>query len=232
MTKPLAALLALAALAPLAVEAQAGEALGSPDPTVTVPEPPAGLDPELAAMRADEAPADDGPGLGASWGHATAGFGIGAGAGGVVGGVVVGLAACSDFASDLGGLCILLGFAGAGLGAAAVAPFGAALGAWGFGEQRGGTGNFFAALGGSYLGAGLGVGVAALLGSVPDLASYGAVLGPIVGSILSTLGAALGYQLSSSGHRAGPAQAAGGPTLVPMLDVSPAHAVAGLAGTF
>jgi len=258
MTKMLtAAALLLVAIAPAAASAQAAEGLGSPVPEapstygarVEVPPAPAPVDPEIVELRGGDlslppAPpvrmarastADhaerrlDGPSFGASFGHAWAGFGIGVGAGALTGGLVAGAAGCGG--SD-GWMCPIWVMGGAALGAMTVSPFGAALATWGFGERNGGTGNFFAALGGAYLGAGLGVGVSVLLGVAGgNAATFAGILGPIVGVLGMTLGAAGGYQLTSSGSR-DEAHASTGPTILPTVDVSDTGATAGIAGTF
>ncbi|MCA9604179.1 MAG: hypothetical protein KC619_01205 [Myxococcales bacterium] len=239
MTKPLCALLALLALVPTAASAQAGAALGAPAPAtygarleaVEVPEPPQtiALDPEIAQLRAGasgeaDAPTSDGPSLGASWGHAWAGFGIGTAGGALLGGAITMGITCSN---DSGGFCVLFGLLGAGFGAATLAPLGAALGTWGFGETHGGTGNFFAALGGSYLGAGLGVGISGLLGAA-GLGAY-SFIGAIAGVLLSTFGAAAGYQLSSHGGRA---EGSSGVAVAPTFDVNENGGSVGVAGMF
>ncbi|MCB9597875.1 MAG: hypothetical protein H6719_34475 [Sandaracinaceae bacterium] len=256
MTKPLFALLALLALAPTVASAQAGMALGSPDPdavveAVEVPEAPptALIDPEILALRGEsrvrpairfestygpvaaeqDEPSSDGPSFGRSYGHAWAGFGIGGGVGGLGGGALGLALTCGG--SD--GWCIIWGMVGAGLGAGTLAPFGAALATWGFGERNGGTGNFFASLGGAYLGTGLGIGLSAALASAGgDGGSYGAALGPIFGVLLTTLGAAAGYQLSSHGGADDAGETAQGPSIVPTFDTVEGGATAGIAGMF
>jgi len=258
MTKTLiAAALLLAALVPAGASAQAAETLGSPVPEapatygarVEVPPAPA-VDPEIVQLRggdltlapgpsrptlrggADRAEPTptDGPSFGSSWGHAWGGFGIGVGVGALAGGAVAAAATCGG--GD-GWMCPIFFMAGAGMGAVALSPFGAALATWGFGERNGGTGNFFAALGGAYLGAGLGAGVTALMVAAGgDAAAYGPLLGAIVGVLGMTLGAAGGYQLTSHGGREAEAQASTGPTLLPTLDVSGTGGTAGIAGAF
>jgi len=121
---------------------------------------------------------------------------------------------------------------GAGGGGLVGAPFGAALATWGFGERRGGTGNFFAALGGAYLGTGLGFGLTAALVSMGGAgASIGLIAGPIAGMLLTNLGAAAGYQLTSSGSRSDGARAQG-PMFVPTVNPTEGGATAGVAGMF
>ena len=223
MTRPLVALALTVCLVPASAFAQSGATLGDPltgrmpDSTGSQPIPfempeeraVEGVDPEIAAMRNEgqapqssyahgwsvvERPQEPGviaprepPSFGATWGHAFAGFGIGAG-GGYTLGAMVGCA----FDCFFGAMLI------APFGAAALAPIGAALGAWGWGEQAGGTGNFFASLGLSMLGASVGVGTAWLVTDSTQTA-WGILVGPLVGMVLSTLGAAVGYQISSHG---------------------------------
>lgn len=259
-----AAALLLAALVPAVASAQAAEPLGSPvpeapasyDEQLEVPPAPVPVDPEIVQLRGGdlslppgpsqptlpagpdraEPARTGGPSFGSSWGHAWGGFGIGTGVGALAGGAVAAAATCGG--SD-GFLCPLMFMSGAALGAMTVSPFGAALATWGFGERNGGTGNFFAALGGSYLGAGLGVGVSALLVHAGgDASVYASVIGPVVGILGMTLGAAAGYQLTSRGDDSeaqasgSDAQASTGPTILPTFDVSDTGATAGVAGTF
>ena len=247
---PTRLLIALTLLAPLTAHAQAGIELGSPvDARVavpngygeTVPAAPATslVDPEILRLRGGDRPALQwqdrpeptrrGPSFARSWGHAWAGFGMGTGAGAILGGVIVG-AACDGNGSDFS-ICPLVALLGAGLGAAAVAPLGAALATWGFGENNGGTGNFFAALGGSYLGAALGLGVGAIMGVAGEL-GYGLLVGPIVGVVASTLGASAGYQLSSSGDSEPRTRASSAPLIVPTLAPTEGGASVGVAGMF
>ena len=228
MTKSLlAALIALTALAPAVAQAQLGSALGSPDPAAPaygarldeVPNAPRRitLDPEIAALRGNVQPeqrledsSGSGVSFGASVGHAWAGFGIGVGAGGLAGFAITAGFTC---ANDSSGICMILGFAGAGFGAATISPLGAALG-------------------GSYLGAGLGFGIGALLAHADGSnTAYGLIIGPIAGALLSTFGAAAGYQLSSHGSRDSSARA-DAPMILPMLDADQNGATAGVAGTF
>ncbi|HJL19709.1 MAG TPA: hypothetical protein RMH99_28865 [Sandaracinaceae bacterium LLY-WYZ-13_1] len=209
-------------------------ALGAP-----VAPAPFRLDPEIAAMRSDDphydhdyTPArserrddDGGPDFGVSFGHSWAGFGIGLATGALAGGIVGG-AACGN-----GSMCWLMAMVGSGMGGVTMAPLGAALGTWGFGEISGGTGNFFAALGGAYAGAGLGAGITALL-SFADGGVAGTI-GTVASLALVNLGAALGYQLSSHGSRdARPAPS--GTTIVPLAGpTDDGHGLtAGAAGTF
>lgn len=249
----------------LSAPSTSAAASAAPAPaTTTVPEPPSaatrlssesqprwpslrptGVDPELLALRGrssfeaqpfepapttrDDAEEHNGPGFGASLGHAAAGFGIGVGAGGLVGGAL-GFAACGG--SDW---CVLGGMLGAGFGALSLAPAGAALGTWGFGEMQGGTGNGFAALGGAYLGAGLGVGLSALFVSEGE-GAWAATLAPALGVVLSMLGSAAGYQITSHGGRAEADAGASAvqvsvlPTLSPTEDGQ--GATVGAVGTF
>ncbi|MFK7984624.1 MAG: hypothetical protein AB8I08_01250 [Sandaracinaceae bacterium] len=194
---------------------------------------PTGVDPELLALRAQAASRapqsarvespdfadrdtseNDGPSFGASLGHAAAGFGIGTGAGGILGGAI-GFGICGG-----DGFCSVVGLYSAGLGAIALAPGGAALGAWGFGELSGGTGNAFAALGGAYMGASLGAGLSVWFASEGE-GAWAAAFAPALGVVLSMLGAAAGYQLSSHGGRADASdasQAMALPTLSPTED--------------
>lgn len=250
MTTRLLALIALTLAAPLTAQAQAAGSLGSPvDPVVVptgygaqayLPQAPTVslVGPEIVRFRVGAAPqlqwqdrvepeAATGPSFGASWGHSWAGFGIGVGGGAILGGVAASIT-CSD---DGFGGCTFVGMLGAGLGAMAGGPLGSALATWGFGEGNGGTGNFFAALGGSYLGAGLGVGVSALLGAAGQ-GGFATILGPIIGVFASTLGAAAGYQLSSHGTRSETETASNDPVVVPTLAPTENGATIGVAGMF
>ncbi|MBX3271461.1 MAG: hypothetical protein KF729_14435 [Sandaracinaceae bacterium] len=231
-----AALLALAAAAPGRAHAQAGVELGDPVTGATgstqlvLPPPPrtVTLDPELLALRGEVRRARDvvreGPSFGASWGHAAGGFGIGLGVGAFAGSAI-GLGAC---ANQDAWTCPIFMVLGASLGGGGLAPFGAALATWGFGERAGGTGNFFAALGGAYLGAGLGLGVSTIFGLMGEVGAA-AIVGPVFGAIATTFFSALFYQATSRGARA-PDERAEGVSLVPMLAPVDGGATAGVAG--
>jgi hypothetical protein len=116
------------------------------------------------------------------------GFGVGTGAGSLVG-FAASFAICQ---SDP--ICLIIGLIGAGIGAATLAPLGAGIGAWGLSETGGGSGNAFAAVGGAYLGAGVGVAVAAAVWNVNPSAAL--IAGPLIGFALANVGAVLGYQLT------------------------------------
>lgn len=197
--------------------AQVAGALGDPS-GASVPPPPTtssasgeartAIDPELVTLRdptIDDAPPRNhfGHSFGAAWG----GLGVGA-AVGVLGGAAIGAAACE---SDWG--CGGAAVTGSAIGAAAIAPLGAAILTWAMGDGRGGTGNFFATLGMAYLGGGFGAGLGGLL-SLELGAGFGVAVGIPTGVVLAILGAALGYQITSHG----PAQddAARGPTVLPL----------------
>ncbi len=251
-TRALLAALLIATALPTVTEAQAGAVLGNPDATaeVSLQAPPQRftLDPEIAAMRAGRqqpvsydavgapygqprtAQARRPPSFGSSFGSSWAGFGMGVGAGGLIVGGITLAATCPN--NSRGG-CGAPGLAGAVMGALVVAPFGAALATWGFGERRGGTGNFFAALGGAYLGAGIGVGIGALIMSSDwELNGVGMVIGPIIGVILTNVGAAAGYQLSSHGSQDDGGEVAQGITIAPMLNPVEGGGTVGVAGMF
>jgi hypothetical protein len=259
-TLAIAALLAL--LTPAAALAQSpSSTLATPYDEVTVPPPPAAepatpaayhpepqargdayelgaptpprpvqVDPEILALRNeaedDEPPRTGGPSFGASFGHAWAGFGLGSAAGALTGGVI-GAAACGN-----GSLCILAALLGSGAGAMLTAPFGAGLATWGFGESSGGTGNAFASIGGAYLGSGIGVGLTALLAQLEP--TFGSTLGVAAGIVLTNLGAAIGYQVTSHGSRAPDDAGSDGATIVPVAaPSSDGHGfTAGAAGRF
>lgn len=202
--------IALVLAAPTTALAQAAQALGSPVGEPDVPPPPqpaaVGVDPEILELRAEQrgrrpahaasasasTPHGAPVSLGTSLGHAFGGLGIGAGAGYLVafGAGVLGM--CLNGGDPL---CVLFSAAFFGsIGAAALAPLGAGLGAWGFGELSGGSGNAFAAIGGAYIGGGLAFALGYGIGHFDVIA--GLTLGPIAGVILTTIGAAAGYQLS------------------------------------
>ncbi len=160
-----------------------------------------------------------------TFGYAWAGWGIGLGVGGL-GGFALGAATCQG-----GDLCFLSGLVGASLGAVSTAPLGAGLAAWGFSDLHGGTGNAFAAIGGAYLGTGIGMGLGYALSGVD--ATLAGVVGVASTILLTNLGAALGYQLTSHGTRkAGSSHA----SVVVMPSITaPARgqgAVVGVAGMF
>jgi hypothetical protein len=210
----------------LAQEAPPSVELGSPwEESFEVPAPPGtypqvlGLDPEIAElqraqrqgrpqlrlrepgierMRA-ERPHIEQPGAGGrrhvsyarSFANAFGGFGIAA-ALGWLGGGILGGALCGN-----SGDCFFAVMMIGGISAAALAPFGAILGAWGFGELRGGTGNGWAALGLGLLGTGIGIGIGWGLVFLNVIAAL--VAGPIIGAFTTVLGAALGYHISQDG---------------------------------
>lgn len=252
----------LVSLLPSAAWAQSASSLGDPTSgrpapqTVTVaPATPSaqlaqapvqGIDPEIVAMRSAEPRRvrasggsswryashvepglipRSGPSFLDSWGHAWAGLGIGVGGGALLGGAV-GCGIFTDF-------CLMGMMIGVPFGAGALAPIGAAVGTWAWGEQAGGTGNFFASLGLSVTGAGIGV-LAAWLITDGTQTAWGAIIGPVSGMILSTLGAAIGYHITSHGPADLPATASTGPTLFPT--VAPTEdqrgGTIGVAGTF
>ena len=128
----LATALVLATGAP--AQAQVSVELGDPvtgapaGSQVVLPPPPRAiaLDPELLALRGEvrgvRADTRRGaPNLGASWGHAAGGFGIGLGVG-AFGGTAIGLGACGNE----GWVCPIFMAHGASLGGGGLAPFGAA----------------------------------------------------------------------------------------------------------
>lgn len=170
----------------LAAAQELGRSLGSP---ITLPDPP-----PRRLLADDAAPRARPPGLWGSHGHAWAGFGLGVAAG-MIGGTLIGVAATCDGSSAPECLPATLGW---GLiGATAIAPLFAGLATYVVGESRGGTGNVFASIAGAYLGGGLGAGLGALVGIVD--VGWGVVVGAVVGAFLTNFGAAIGYQLSSSG---------------------------------
>lgn len=172
---------------------------------------PTGVDPEIVALREDEPRPErasgaswrvqtpyreparrEGPDFGTTFAHSLGGFGLG-----IVGGAMTGsMMGCASLA--VFGGCIIGLLYGAPAGAVFLSPFGAAFGAWGWGETTGGTGNFFASLGMAYLGAGIGGGAAALITHATQ-SGWGAVLGPVIGSVLTVFGATIGYQITSHG---------------------------------
>jgi hypothetical protein len=172
-----------------------------------VPAPPRPHVFTLVGGLAETPPADSptrdgarGPSFGASFGHAFAGYGIGVAAGALTGGAIAG-AACND-----GGWCVLAALFGGGAGAILAAPFGAGLATWGFGELSGGTGNAFASIGGAYLGSVAGAGLTAALAQLEP--TFGTSLGVAAAVVLTNLGAAIGYQVTSHGPREAPADRA------------------------
>lgn len=184
----------------------------------------------ISEERRAEERANGGPGFGASFGHSWIGFAIGAGGGALISAGIAG-AACND---DDTGMCTVLVLGSAGAGAMVAAPFGAGLSVWAFADSRGGTGNAFAAIGGAYLGGGIGFGLGVAFAAA-NWGAVGAIAGPIVGLLLTNLGAAAGYHLSSHGPRdEGASSGSSGafvmPTLAPTDDGQ--GAIAGVAGAF
>lgn len=165
----------------------------------------------------------DGVSFGETLGHAWAGYGLG-----LVGGPTLGaMIGCATY------------FCGGALygmpAGTTLAPLGAALGAWGWGDLAGADGNFFASLGMSYLGSMVGVTTFLILGFSEQEWLWAALLGPLIGTLLSPLGAAIGYEMTSSG--AGPPIARrGSPSIVVLPTVAPSPygdgAELGVAGIF
>ena len=189
--------LALVLTLPATVSAQDGQALGAP--VLRAPEPAprstsvSVLDPELSGQVGLRL-GDTAPPFEASFGHAFAGFGMGFATGAILGGATVGLA-CQDGGDVV--FCPIMAMGTSFFGGLTLAPLGAALATWGFGSHDGSGGNFFASLGMAYLGAGVGVGISGVFiaANQPALAL---ILGPVLGMVLTNLGAALGYELTTN----------------------------------
>jgi hypothetical protein len=180
--------------------AQLGTALGEPIEIPRAPREyaasnaaargPIGIDPEIRALRGDQPRLRAPVTFRRSFANAFGGFGFGTAAG-LLSGLALAAALCGD------GFCFGADMIGAGIGAAVLAPLGAGLGVWAFGDLHGGTGNAVAAIAGAYLAGGLAVALGWGIAFLNPLVAI--IMGPISGALLITVGAAVGYDISQGG---------------------------------